>query len=175
MSVATLPRMTRPTDAPPLDDEAPEADPKRPAGKGSRPAAPDLATLPIAGITGRRVAIAMGVLLAAWIVLMFARQVGDAAAASTRADTLVVSNAEQASRVAALSRELQQIQRGRYIDQQARAYGLGDKHEIAFTLDPNAPALSADAPGSASVRLGSDPADGSPLEHWLTLLFGSGD
>ncbi len=120
-------------------------------------------------------AIAIGVLLAVWLVLMFARQVGDAAAASTQADILVISNAEQASHLAALSRELQQIQRQRYVDQQARAYGLGKTHEIAFTLDPNAPPLPSDAPGSASVRLGSDVDRGSPLDHWLTLLFGAGD
>jgi hypothetical protein len=167
--------MTRRTEAPPLDDETPEVDPEPSATTGLRMTAPDLSALPIAGITGRRMAIAMGILLAVWIVLLFARQVGDAAAASTRADVLVASNAGQASRVSALSRELQQIQRQRYIDQQARAYGLGDRREIAFSLDPNAPGLSADAPGSASVRLGSASTDGSPLEHWLTLLFGSGD
>ena len=103
--------MTRPNDAPPLDDDAPEVAPDASPTAASRLVAPDLASLPIAGITGRRMAIALGVLLAVWIVLMFARQVGDAAAASTHADALVVSNAEQASRVAALSRELQQIQR----------------------------------------------------------------
>lgn len=167
--------MTRPNAAPPLDDDAPEVDPDAAPTSASRLVAPDLATLPIAGITGRRVAIALGLLLSAWIVLMFARQVGDAAAASTRADALVVSNAEQASRVAALSRELQQIQRQRYIDQEARAYGLGRPREIAFTLDPNAPSLPPDAPGSASVRLGSTIDDGSPLDHWLTLLFGADD
>ena len=86
-------------------------------------------------------AIALGLLLSVWIVLMFARQVSEAAAASSRADVLVISNDEQAARVAALSRELQQIQRQRYIDQQARAYGLGRTREIAFSLDPNAPPL----------------------------------
>ena len=165
--------MTRQPDPPTTEDEAPDvAGPS--AGRPARAAAPDLSTLPIAGLTGRRMAIALGVLLAVWIVLMFARQVGDAAAASTRADGMVVSNAEQAGRVAALSRELQQIQRQDYIDQQARAYGLGKPHEIAFTLDPGASPLPADAPGSASVRLGSASNDGSPLDHWLTLLFGSG-
>ena len=114
-------------------------------------------------------------LFAAWIILMFARQVSEAAAATTRADVLVTSNDDQAARVAALSRELQQIQRQRYIDQQARAYGLGRTREIAFSLDPNAPPLPADAPGSASVRLGTASDDGTPLDHWLTLLFGSDD
>jgi cell division protein FtsB len=167
--------MTRPNDAPPLDDDALEVAPDASPTTASRLVAPDLATLPIAGITGRRMAVALGILLAVWIVLMFARQVGDAAAASTHADALVISNAEQASRVAALSRELQQIQRQRYIDQEARAYGLGKPREIAFTLDPNAPSLPPDAPGSASVRLGSEIDDGSPLDHWLTLLFGASD
>ncbi len=166
--------MTRQTDSPPLHDEVTDA-PTEPAGTGgSRVSAPDLTTLPIAGITGRRVAIAMGILLAAWIVMMFARQVGDASTASARADELVVTNAQQASRAAALSRELQQIQRASYIEQEARAYGLGKTRELAFTLDPNAPPLPPDAAGSASVRLGSTVDDGSPLDHWLTLLFGAG-
>ena len=167
--------MTRATDSLPLYDEAPDADPDPAPGKNSRAVAPDLSSLPIVGITGRRMAIAIGVLLAVWIVLMFARQVGDASAASSRADVMVVTNAAQASRVAALSRELQQIQRQRYLDQEARAYGLGKSSEVAFTLDPNAPALPPDAPGSASVRLGTATDRGSPLDHWLTLLFGAGD
>jgi len=167
--------MTRVTDSPPLHEEAPDSDPEPAPGRTSRAIAPDLSSLPIVGITGRRMAIAIGILLAVWIVLMFARQVGDASAASSRAEVMVVSNATQASRVAALSRELQQIQRPRYIDLEARAYGLGKSREVAFTLDPNAPVLPADAPGSASVRLGSDTSRGSPLDHWLTLLFGSGD
>jgi hypothetical protein len=173
--------MTRRTDPLPLDDEelevapdAPDAPDPTPAAS-ARPSGLDLSSLPIAGITGRRVAIATGILLAVWIILLFARQVGDASAASARAEVLVGSNAEQASRVAALSRELQQIQRQRYIELEARAYGLGKTREIAFTLDPNAPSLAPDAPGSASVRLGSTVDVGSPLDHWLTLLFGSGD
>lgn len=167
--------MTRPTDVQELDDDVFDAAPEDAPDMPTRAAAPDLAALPIAGITRRRMAIGIGVLLAVWIVLMFARQVGDAAAASTRADVLLVSNARQSARVAALSRELQQIQRTRYIDQQARAYGLGLRRELAFTLDPHAPPLPSDAPGSASVRLGSTVDDGSPLDHWLTLLFGSAD
>ena len=120
-------------------------------------------------------AIALGLLLAVWIVLMFARQVSEAAAASSQADVLVVSNDEQAARVAALSRELQQIQRQRYIDQQARAYGLGRpaRSPSAWTRTPRR--CRDDAPGSASVRLGTAVDDGSPLDHWLTLLFGSAD
>jgi len=171
--------MPRWTDAPPLDDDESEAVPDAPAApdlaEGSRPSAPDLAALSIAGITRRRTAIAIGVLLAVWIILMFARQVGDAAAASTRAEVQISANARQAARVASLARELQQIQRQRYIELEARAYGLGGPREVAFTLDPGAPSLPPDAPGSASVRLGSTVDAGSALDHWLTLLFGSSD
>jgi len=159
----------------PLHDEGSDGVPESVAGRMSRAVAPDLSSLPIVGITGRRMAIAIGVVLAVWIVLMFARQVGDASAASSRAEVLVASNAVQAAHVAAKGRELDQIQQARYVDQAARAFGLGKSREIAFTLDPNAPALPSDAPGSASVRLGTSTDGGSPLDHWLTLLFGSGD
>jgi hypothetical protein len=45
---------------------------------------------------------------------------------------------------------------------------------VPFTLGPGAPALSPDAPGSAAVRLGADTSSPTPLESWLTLLFGPG-
>ena len=133
---------------------------------------PDLSALPVVGITRRRLAGLLGALLAAWIVVVFARQVGDASAASSRAGDMAASNVALTQQVAALDRELQMIGRQDYIAQEARAYGLGGSHEIAFTLAPDAPPLPADAPGSASVRLGAERTSISPLEHWLTLLFG---
>jgi hypothetical protein len=107
-------------------------------------------------------AILVGALLVAWIVFVFARQVSEAAAATSRADL-----------VAGLERELERIGDRRFILQQARGYGLGGPHEIAFSLAAGAPSLPPDAPGSASVRLGATTSS-SPLEHWLTLLFGPG-
>ena len=80
--------------APPPEDDSDETVEARSAehtgerGSGFQPfgpGGPDLSALPIAGITQRRMAILLGVLLAAWIVLLFARQVGDASAASSRA------------------------------------------------------------------------------------------
>jgi hypothetical protein len=144
-----------------------------PFGPGG-PAIPDLATLPIAGITQRRLAIMVGALIAAWIVLLFARQVGDASAASGRAEAMVVDNAVRHAEIAALERELDRIQQRRFVLLQARAHGLGGHREIAFTLDPAAPPLPDDAPGSAALRVGA-PAAVSPLESWLDILFGSGD
>ena len=118
-------------------------------------------------------AILLGVLLGAWIVFVFARQVSEAAAATSRAEAMVVSNDQRAAQVAALQGELERIGDRRFVLQQARAYGLGGEHEIPFSLAAGAPSLPPDAPGSASVRLGAA-TSGSPLDHWLTLLFGHG-
>jgi hypothetical protein len=156
------------------DDGSPEvATGARPFGPGG-PSIPDLAALPIAGITQRRLAIMVGALIAAWIVLLFARQVGDASAASGRAEAMVVDNATRHAEIAALERELDRIQQRRFVLLQARAHGLGGHREIAFTLDPDAPPLPDDAPGSAALRVGAPPTV-SPLESWLSVLFGSGD
>jgi hypothetical protein len=138
------------------------------------PGGPDLSALPIAGITQRRVAIMLGALVAAWIVLLFARQVGDASAASSRAEAMISENAVRHSEIAALERELDRIQQRRFILQQARAHGLGGHKEIAFTLEPDAPPLPANAPGSAALRVGAS-VSVTPLESWLDILFGSAE
>jgi hypothetical protein len=138
------------------------------------PGGPDLSALPIAGITQRRLAIMLGALVAAWMVLLFARQVGEASAASARAEAMIAENAARQAEIAALERELDRIQQRRYVLLEARAHGLGGHKEIAFTLDPDAPPLPPDAPGSAAARVGA-PESVSPLESWLTVLFGSED
>jgi cell division protein FtsB len=169
--------MFRRTAPPPLEDASDETgddaslDPStgfQPFGPGG----PDLAGLPIAGITQRRLAILLGALVAAWIVLLFARQVSEASAASSRAEAMIAENAVRHAQIAALERELDRIQQPRFILQQARAHGLGGHNEIAFTLDPDAPPLPANAPGSAALRVGA-PTAVSPLESWLSILFGS--
>jgi cell division protein FtsB len=139
-----------------------------------RPGGPDLAAFPVLGITRRRMAFVLGAILAAWIIIVFARQVSEAAAATTRADTAAESNAALRQDVGALKRELQLIQRQEYILQQARGYGLGAEDEIPFTLAADAPSLADDAPGSASVRVGAALEHRGPLDTWLSLLFGSG-
>ncbi len=131
-----------------------------------------LATLPIAGLTRRRMAIIASAMLAAWIVIAFARQVADASEASTRAGDIAIGNTALRLEVAAMERELESIARQRFIEQQARGYGVGSQHEIPFTLAPDAPPLGRDAPGSAAVRVGAEGDRVSPLERWLTVLFG---
>lgn len=163
----------------PLDDDPDELDPRvasvdGPIGDDDARDIPDLSSLPIAGITRRRLAGLIGAMLAVWIVVVFARQVGEAQAAASRAEQLATDNVTLSAEVAGLARELDQIQRQRYIEQQARGYRLGGAREVPFTLAPHAPTLADDAPGSASVRLGAERSRVSPLERWLTLLFGPG-
>lgn len=166
--------MVRRTPPTPTDDPA-EMDPTPSAGvRVVGPGEPDLATLPIIGITRRRAATLLGALLAGWIVIVFARQVSDASAATGRAEGMVASNAQRQAEVAGLERELERIGDRRYVLQQARGFGLGGPHEISFSLAAGAPSLPPDAPGSAAVRLGA-PTSVAPLERWLSVLFGSSD
>jgi cell division protein FtsB len=137
-------------------------------------AIPDLSTLPIAGLGRRQVATILGAILAVWIIAVFARQVGDASAASDRAQAMISSNEDLRREISAYKRELEFIQRQDYILQQARGYGLGKAKEIPFSMAADAPPLPEDAPGSAAVRVGADTDEPSPLDRWLELLFGPG-
>jgi len=128
--------------------------------------------LSIAGITRRRVAWLLGAIVATWIVIVFARQMSDAASMSGQADQARVANASAAADVAELQRELALVQQQAYIEQQARGIGLGSAKDHAYVISPDASPLTATAPGSAAVRLGAPPVDHSPLDSWLELLFG---
>jgi hypothetical protein len=151
---------------------APDADELDPATAAATRPTVDLATLPIVGLTRRRMAMIAAAMLAAWIVIAFARQVAEASDAATRAQDIASGNAMLSLEVAAMERELESIGRQRFVEQEARAHGVGGVDEIAFTLAPESPPLVANAPGSAAVRLGAEVEDVSPLERWLTVLFG---
>jgi cell division protein FtsB len=126
----------------------------------------------VVGITRRRVAWLLAAIVATWVVIVFARQVGEASTASGRASAIEAQNEQLAANVAALRRELDTIQRRPFILQQARANGLGEPNERPFRLAPGSSPLPANAPGSAVARLGSVTHRDSPLESWLSLLFG---
>ena len=147
------------------DDREPEA----PQG-----GVPDLSALPIAGIGRRQLALILGAVAIVWIVVLFARQIGDASAASTRSEDLAAANETLRDDIEGYRSELALIQRQEYILIQARGYGLGKGREIPFSLAPDAPSLPPDAPGSASVRVGSDVERATPFERWMELLFGPG-
>jgi hypothetical protein len=154
---------------------SPEPTPLQPDGPADPPRSRlDPARLPVARPSRRHVSAAGALVVVAWIAITLARQVGDASAASARADALRASNGALREDVAALQRELDTVSSQRFVDLQARAYGLGTSREIPFALAAGAPTLPPDAPGSASVRLGSEESR-SPLETWLEVLFGPGD
>jgi hypothetical protein len=152
----------------------PGGDPAAPEPEAPPRLTPDLSALPIAGIGRRQVAMIIGSLVAAWVIFMFARQIGDASTASTRAEQLAAANETLRDDIEASRGELQLIQRHEYILLQARGYGLGKGREIPFSLGPDAPPLPADAPGSASVRVGAGAVPSTPFDRWMDLLFGPG-
>lgn len=166
----------RSTVAAPEEEAAPQAAPGSPSAPVTRAqtgAVGALAELPVAGLTRRRIGLLIGSLVAAWVIILFARQVGEASEASARADSMRMANAGLQTEVSALERELLLIQRPEYIAQQAREYRLGNAREIPFVLADDAPPLAADAPGTAAVRLGAVTDRPTPLESWLDLLFGT--
>ena len=162
-----------PRSAPPgsADPAAPDDDPPERAPERRGPGTPDLSALPVVGVTRRRLAFLGAAFVTVWVVIAFARQVGEASAATARVDELRRANAELAADVAALEREYQLIQGEPYILVQAHGFGLGGPRDIAFTLSAR-PDLPPDAPGSAAVRLGASADPETPLESWLSLLFG---
>jgi hypothetical protein len=158
-----------------IPSESGEALPQDQESQGGGPPTADLSAVPVVGITPRRITFALGALVIVWVVFAFARQMGAAADAAHRAQDLRLSNARLTAEVAALQQELLVIQRRPYIAVEMRRYGLGRPKEIPFTLAPGAPALGPDAPGSAAVRLGEETPVTTPLESWLSLLFGPTD
>ena len=132
-----------------------------------------LPSIPLAGLNRRRLAWILAAAVAAWILFTFARQVGEAAEAVARADRARAANSTLAVQLDRLRAELELIQEPRYVALQARAYGVGGRGERQFTLEVGAPSLPPDAPGSASKRIGYREVTRTPLEAWITLLFGA--
>lgn len=129
--------------------------------------------LGIAGIHSRHVVAGAVAIVVAWVVISFAGQVSDAASAADRTEQMRADNATLAANVRDLERELGVVAGPAWVAQQARAYQLGAADERAFRLAPGAPSLPPDAPGSPTVRLGTErDRQLSPLEAWLELLFG---
>jgi cell division protein FtsB len=132
----------------------------------------DLSALSIGGITRRRAGWVAAVLVAAWIVVIFAKQTGEATLAAQRADQIAAENAALVAEVEALESELRLIEQPAYVAHQARGYQLGTSKEIPFSLAPTVKAPGPNSPGSASGRLGAEEERITPLESWLSLLFG---
>jgi cell division protein FtsB len=157
-------------------DDATALDPaEAAASQGLATDGVDLSSLSIAGITRRRVGWIAASLLSAWIIVVFARQAAEASTAANRADEIARENVALVAEIDALEGELEVIERPAYVAQQARGYRLGSPKEIPFTLDPSVASPGPNAPGSASVRIGAQEERATPLESWLSLLFGPTD
>ncbi|MCU0504799.1 MAG: hypothetical protein MUE82_03340 [Chloroflexi bacterium] len=141
--------------------------------EGGATAAAPLPAVSLLGLDRRRLAWIVAAVVAAWILFTFARQVGEAAEASARADRARAANTTLAAELDRLRAELQLIQEPRYVALQARAYGVGGRGERQFTLEAGAPTLPPDAPGSASKRIGYREVTRTPLDAWIQLLFGT--
>jgi cell division protein FtsB len=128
---------------------------------------------PRLSIPSRRLALLVGGLVALWLVGVFARQVGEASSAASQADQMRARNAAMARDVASLEQELKLIKQPAFVSEMARGYLLGSSHEISYSVDPNAPALPANAPGSVGIKPDAPARPASPLESWLQALFGS--
>lgn len=128
---------------------------------------------PNVSITRRRLALLVAGLFGLWLVGVFARQVGEASSAASQADQMRARNAVIERDIASLEQEIKLVKQPAYVAQAARAYLLGSPLEIPFTLDPNAPALPADAPGSAGIKPDAPTQPSNPLDSWLQVLFGS--
>jgi hypothetical protein len=124
-------------------------------------------------LSRRRLVTGAGIIVASLLALSFLRQVGAATDASNRAAELRAGNAVLQDEVARLEQDLGHVQDPRYILLAGRAYGLGGPREIPFALAAGARPLAADAPGSASVRLGAEQVHRTPLDAWLEVLFGT--
>ena len=93
--------MSRPQ-APDASDSAPDELLDAAASEPGRAATVDLASLPIVGLTRRRMALIVGALLAVWILITFARQVAEASESVTRAEDIATGNAVIRLEVAAM-------------------------------------------------------------------------
>jgi len=163
-----VPAPSRGASAPSRRGQPAPVQPKQTARRGF----PDPATLPIPSLSRRRLGMAAAALAAAWLVIAFGRQVGEASAASARVEDLRLGNAALRDDVASLQDRIASVHGDRFITQQARTVRMGGPGEIPFTLAGDAPSLAPDAPGSAATRLGGPRVGGSPLDGWLEVLFG---
>jgi cell division protein FtsB len=150
------------------DREVPPPDPD---------AAADLSVSPAASagrITRRRLALVVGGIFVLWLIGVFARQVAEAEAAQDQAEVLRARNAAMARDIASLEREIELIKQPAFVAEMARGYLLGTPGEIPFKVDPAAPTLPPNAPGSQGIIPDTSQKPASPLDAWLQALFGSG-
>jgi type II secretory pathway pseudopilin PulG len=113
-------------------------------------------------------------IVAVWLVFVFARALGDVDRATARHQTVANEATTLQTRLDADRRELALVQTDAFQRLQARAYGLGAPGEVVFSLPQDAPPPPAIAPlGGGQTAAASADDEGTPLDAWLRLIFGS--
>jgi cell division protein FtsB len=112
----------------------------------------------------------MGLLVCAWLVVIFGRALAEANSLTARLAVEQTVNDQLRARVEAGRREIALVQTSAFLDFEARLFGMGRPGEKPFALQPGAPS----PPPLTPLGNESPPATASaPLNDWLRLLFGS--
>lgn len=115
------------------------------------------------------VAFLIAVVVAFWVVLAFSRTMAQLNEATERAASVRADNAVLTSRLAQAQTESALLQSDAYLRFEARGFGMGKPGERAFGLAPGAPEPAPMVPLGGSAAAQTQP---TPLENWLSLLFG---
>ena len=119
--------------------------------------------------TGLQVGLVIGLVVAFWFVVAFGRTMADLSAATARTAAVRADTAALTQRLAEAQKESALLQSDAYLRFAARSFGMGREGERAFGLAPGAPPPAPMVPLGESVAA---PASTTPLENWLSLLFG---
>ena len=112
----------------------------------------------------------LGLVVVIGLLAVFTGTLTRSTDSETRAEQARGEIAVLEARVAAGEQELTFIESDAFVEQQARAFGFGEKGETRFALPPDAPEPPAIVP------IGPVDAGGpakAPFDAWMDLLFGA--
>jgi hypothetical protein len=112
----------------------------------------------------------MAMLVCVWLVVIFGRALAEANSLTARLAQEQSVNEQLRARVEAGRREITLVQTAAFRDFEARLFGWGRPGERPFALEPGGPSPAPLTPlGNESAA----PPASTPLDDWLTLLFGA--
>ncbi len=114
--------------------------------------------------------IVFGLFVAGGIVFVFAGALSRATELEQEAARARAEVATLESRLMEGNAEVEFLKSDRFLEQQARVVGYGERGEVPFRLPDEAPSPEPIVPLG---RLTETPVSGAPLEAWLELLFGA--
>ena len=114
--------------------------------------------------------IVFGLFIAGGIVFVFAGALSRATELEQEAARARAEVAALESRLVEGNAEVEFLRSDRFLEQQARVVGYGERGEVPFRLPDEAPSPEPIVPLG---RLAQTPVSGAPLEAWLELLFGA--